>query len=168
MEMKNYSQLLNKFVCESCDYSTYKKSDFVKHTTTRKHLKNSLDIYGNQEVFATILHYSCSQCNYTTNIKSNYDKHLLSEKHKKKCLIVNEGEPKETKHICSQCNKEYLNNSGLWKHKKHCIPVHNEREPTELQNVFTPNNDISQNSVSVTDIFLEVLHHFSIKMPIII
>ena len=157
MEMKNYSQLLNKFVCESCDYSTYKKSDFVKHTTTRKHLENSLDIYGNQEVFATILHYSCSQCNYTTNIKSNYDKHLLSEKHKKKCLIVNEGEPKETKHICSQCNKEYLNYSGLCKHKKHCIPVHNEREPTELQNVFTPNNDISQNSVSVTDIFLEVL-----------
>jgi hypothetical protein len=43
-------------------------------------------------------------------------------------------EPKETKHICSQCNKEYLNSSGLWKHKKKCIPIDNEREPEKLEN----------------------------------
>jgi hypothetical protein len=157
MEIKNYSQSPKKLICNGCDYFTYSNSDFVKHKTTRKHIKNSLEMSGKEEVFSICSLYVCSQCNYNTNIKSNYDKHLLTDKHINKSILVNEGEPKETKHICSQCNKEYKNYSGLWKHKKICIVIDKEREPTELQNVFTPNNDINQPSFSPTDLFLEVL-----------
>jgi hypothetical protein len=164
MEIKNNSQIPIKLICNCCDYFTYSSSDFAKHKTTRKHLKNSLEMSGKEEVFSICSLYICSRCNYNTNIKSNYDKHLLTDKHINKSILVNEGEPKETKHICSQCNKVYMNYSGLWKHKKICIIIDKEmkpqekREPTELQNVFTPsNNGISQLSLSNTDLFLEVL-----------
>jgi len=115
----------------------------------------SIEINSNNAI--KIVNYDCSICNYYSKNKTNYDKHLLTDKHINNCNLVNEGEPKETKHICSQCNKEYKNYSGLWKHKKICIVIDKEREPTELQNVFTPSNCISQPSFSPTDLFLEVL-----------
>jgi len=127
--MNNYQKSRPNYVCKKCHYYTSKYSDFIKHETTRKHLKNSLEINGNQNVSA---YYDCSYCKYNTCIKSNYDKHLLSEKHKRNVS----GEPKDSKHICSQCNKEYLNNSGLWKHKKNCVVINETKE--NLQNTFTP------------------------------
>jgi len=153
METEKYQKQSPNFCCESCNYSTYKKSDFNKHNSTRKHLENTLVTSGDNKVFAKDLEYICCQCNYNTKIKSNYDKHLLTDKHSNKTT----GEPKEIKHICSHCNKQYLNYRSLWKHKKICIPIDNEREPEKLQNAFTPNNGISQNAVITTDIFLEVL-----------
>ena len=128
--MNNYQKSRPTFFCKYCHYYAYKLSDYTKHESTRKHLKNSLEINGNQNVSA---YYDCSYCKYNTCIKSNYDKHLLSEKHKKNVS----GEHKDPKHICSQCNKEYLNNSGLWKHKKNCVVINDTKE--NLQNTFTPN-----------------------------
>jgi hypothetical protein len=120
----------------------------LKHKNNN--FNDTLEINGNTKVSNN---YNCDYCNYTTIIKSNYDKHLLTDKH----IYKMTGEPKETKHICSQCNKEYLNSSGLWKHKKKCILIDNEREPEKLQNAFIPNNGNSQPTFSATDIFLEVL-----------
>jgi hypothetical protein len=150
-------KIAHKFYCEHCYYSTSNKFDYSKHINTLKHnttvQKASLAINGNSKNVSLVVAYNCDICNFYSKNKTNYDKHLLSEKHKRN---VN-GEPNEKKHICSQCNKEYLNYNALWKHKKCCIPVNTEREPTELQNVFTPSNCISQPSFSPTDLFLEVL-----------
>jgi hypothetical protein len=120
-----------------------------------KHKTNTdttfLAIRGNTKNEQNIFY--CNLCNFQCKHKSNYETHLSTEKHKKN---IN-AEPTPTNYICSQCNKEYLNYNALWKHKKKCVLVNNQREPTELQNVFTPCNDISQNYISSTDIFLEVL-----------
>jgi len=114
--------------------------------------------------------YCCNICNFKCKYKSNYEQHLLTEKHKKKSIIVAEGNPEgnpeEIKHICCNCNKEYMNNSGLWKHKKKCIPF-DKKETNEIQNVFTPTNVISQSYNITPDIFFEVLHLFSLKPPIL-
>jgi len=155
------SKIAHKFHCEHCYYSTSNKYDYSKHINTLKHkttIQNaSLAINGNSKKVSIVAAYNCDICNFYSKNKTNYDKHLLSEKHKKKCILVNQGEPNKTRHICSQCNKEYLNYNALWKHKKHCVIVNEPREPAELQNVFTPTNGISEPSVSTTDIFLEVL-----------
>ena len=142
MENKNYQKTIPEYLCEQCDYITYKQSNFIKHTATRKHLKNSLEINGKEKVSNIFPNHKCSHCNYTTNIKTNYDKHLLTEKHKKNIR----GECKETKHICSQCDKEYMNYSGLWKHKKQCII--DEREPEK-------NTYIGVNTIT-PELFMEV------------
>jgi len=89
-----------------------------------------LAINGNEKNETNI--FQCSVCNFQCKYQSNYDKHLLSEKHKKNIS----GEPTKTTHICSQCNKEYLNYNALWKHKKNCIVINETKE--NLQNTFTP------------------------------
>jgi hypothetical protein len=110
----------------------------------------TLAINGNDKIEVTSSTYICSCCNYTTIIKCNYDKHLLTEKHKKKNINFVE-QLEERKHICSHCNKEYLNYNALWKHKKHCSSNKIcDNEPL-LQNTFTPKPIIA------SDIFLEVL-----------
>ena len=64
--------------------------------------------------------YYCENCDYGTSKKSSYDDHLLSAKHNKS-MVSHQILPKLcSKYICQNCNKEYKDNSGLWKHKKVC------------------------------------------------
>ena len=151
MEIESIKKNLQMFYCKDCDYNTVKQSDFNKHKTTRKHLANTLEIIGYKNVFSPNSSYNCRQCDYITNIKTNYDKHLLTAKHRKN---INR-ESKENKLICSQCDKEYMNYSGLWKHKKVCF-VNTKQENEQLENKFNSNNDISQPAFS-PEMFMEVI-----------
>jgi hypothetical protein len=152
--MEKCRKNMNNYNCESCDYTTGIIQNYNKHLLTPKHKINinndTLAISGNKKVSTKYSTHNCSYCNYNTNNKSHYNKHLLSEKHKNNCIIESEGEqPKEIKHICSQCNKEYLNYNALWKHSKKCVIVsepHHIIEPPELQNTLI-----------TSDLFLEVL-----------
>jgi len=150
MEIDFLPKVVLRFNCECCNYTTGRKTDYDKHILTLKHKNNSnnafLEINGNSKNSTNVAIYNCRVCNFNTKNKRNYDNHLLTEKHQNKM----NGENKEVKHICSQCSKEYLNSSGLWKHKKHCIPIDNEKEPDKLQNTFIPTN-------LTKELFFEVL-----------
>ncbi len=66
--------------------------------------------------------FSCEFCDYHTSKKSSYTDHLLSTKHQKSMLLkqnVNQILPNSApqKFTCQFCNKEYKDNSGLWRHK---------------------------------------------------
>jgi hypothetical protein len=117
------SKSIRKYYCEKCDYTTSITSNYNKHLLTLKHNIDTnnafLAISGNIKNVKSIFY--CEACNFQCNNKFNYDVHLLTEKHKNNCILVNEGEPKEIKHICSLCNKEYFNYNALWKHKKKCV-----------------------------------------------
>jgi hypothetical protein len=128
--------------------------------TTRKHSAHLLEINGNKKECAECLLYECVKCNYTTHLKANYDRHLLTEKHKKNVNGKQKEKDKEIKHICLQCNKEYMNYSGLWKHKKHCDVggATNDKTPDNepLQNTFVSGNVISK-EMFTPQLFMEVL-----------
>jgi hypothetical protein len=70
--------------------------------------------------------FECEKCNYITNNKYDYNKHCQTIKHLKENNIddfsidIEKCQPK--KFLCSNCNKTYKDNSGLWKHKKNCKP----------------------------------------------
>ena len=138
MSIDLLQEISHKFHCEFCNYSTSKNYDYNKHLMTLKHKNNinnaTFSINFHSNVASKIANYECSVCNYYTKNKSNYDKHLLTDKHNNKM----NGEHKENKHICSICNKEYSKYNSLWKHKKYCVVDDTKREPTELQNTFTP------------------------------
>jgi hypothetical protein len=141
-----FKKSISNYSCELCDYNTSVLQNYNKHLLTAKHNINTnnenLAILGNTEFSLKYSTYKCSYCNYITNVKSSYDKHLLSVKHIKN---VN-GETKETKHICCQCKKEYLNYNALWKHKKQCLVVDIKKqheEPPKTDNTITPTNIIS-------------------------
>ena len=137
------------FVCEKCDYTTSNTCDFKKHNSTRKHkILTNIDvlaIVGNDKKSVIGTNYNCTHCKFNTNIKSNFERHIMTEKHKNN---VN-GIHKEIKHICSNCNKEYLNTNALWKHKKTCL-INTEKENEQLQNTFISNS-------LIPELFMEVL-----------
>ncbi len=77
-------KLCHNFYCKKCDYGTSKKSSYVNHTLSAKHLKTSemdiLETNGNQ-----IMPKLCSDI-----------------------------------YSCQNCEKEFKNRSGLWKHNQKC------------------------------------------------
>jgi hypothetical protein len=72
--------------------------------------------------------YECLSCDYKCSKKFNLDRHLLSSKHLKatNCNIVSEqNEQNEQKvnnvYSCEHCGKNYMERTGLWRHKKKCV-----------------------------------------------
>ena len=78
--------------------------------------------------------YYCEYCDYGTDRKSSYDTHLSTRKHMK-TIISNQNLQKLAKtcnyFMCQNCNKEYKDYSGLWRHKKKCT----------IDNDYDENND---------------------------
>jgi hypothetical protein len=72
--------------------------------------------------------FVCELCDYTCCKKYNFDRHILSTKHLKatngnKSATKNEqNEQKGAIYCCDNCNKEYNDRSGLWRHKQKCKP----------------------------------------------
>lgn len=73
----------------------------------------------NQQKIST--KYFCNICDYSTSRKFNYETHILSAKHKKStdCNTFQQNLSKEN--VCINCNKNYKDRSGLWRHKKTCF-----------------------------------------------
>ena len=78
--------------------------------------------------------FYCECCDYTTSRKNNWDRHLSSKKHLKKALKNVENALKKTSkkrakvYICEHCGVEYKDRSGLWYHKKKCVPCESDSE----------------------------------------
>jgi hypothetical protein len=93
--------------------------------------------------------FYCEYCDYGTCRKSNYDEHLLTAKHKKS-TFSNQNQPnfqqiQQPKFTCENCNKEYKDKSGLWRHSKKCnIPQNSNKSPEISQELIL--TIIKQNS----------------------
>ena len=90
--------------------------------------------------------YCCEMCNFNTSHKNDYSKHLTTAKHKNMCLgnkMDIPGNQKTQKNpvlfICSNCNKNYNTNSGLWKHKKGCN-TNEDKQKDDLINYLIKEN----------------------------
>jgi hypothetical protein len=68
--------------------------------------------------------YLCEVCDYSTYNKFDFDKHINTIKHTNNVsamsAISKSQKSQKNKFICLCCNKEYKDNSGLWRHKKKC------------------------------------------------
>ena len=69
--------------------------------------------------------YNCIICHYNTDRKCNFEDHLTSKRHvinSEKVNIGNKIQQKisKQKYVCQNCDKEFINRSGLWKHKQKC------------------------------------------------
>ena len=83
--------------------------------------------------------FNCNKCDYTTSRKSQYTRHLITAKH----LRIHENTENSSKKFrvynCENCGREYKFHSGLWKHKKTCLPQ--EESNTELSPDQKDDND---------------------------
>ena len=111
---KNSDKNSDKFECNTCNYITKVKQNYIRHTLTRRHLSA---MNGNKNSDKILDTFECKKCNYITGDKSDYIKHLLTRKHKNS----DKNDENTQIYICQNCTKQYKTYSGLWRHKKICI-----------------------------------------------
>jgi len=80
--------------------------------------------------------FCCKICYYNTYKKTDYTRHLATQKHKNNVLTTDDNVKNEKKYICENCEKEYNDRAGLWRHKKKCqetnIEIYKD-EPTDKE-----------------------------------
>ena len=64
--------------------------------------------------------YECLKCDYLTSKKCNYKNHLATQKHYNAINDTKKKQKAATKHLCDKCSKDYIYQSGLYRHKKMC------------------------------------------------
>jgi len=85
--------------------------------------------------------FECKCCYYITSNKYDYEKHAETIKHKNNILAIENGDlsiniakkSQTKKNVCCKCNKEYKDNSGLWRHKKKCLTKEKENNNESLE-----------------------------------
>jgi hypothetical protein len=126
-----------------------------------------METLGNQIMPKLCSKFYCNYCLYETSKKSSYDNHKLSLKHNKNVngnkiqTTGYENMPKlcSQKYICENCEKEFKNRSGLWKHKKTCSSINNKNNNNNNNDTDIDNNNI--NNDHITKIVLEVVKNNS-------
>uniref|UniRef100_A0A6C0LSP9 C2H2-type domain-containing protein n=1 Tax=viral metagenome TaxID=1070528 RepID=A0A6C0LSP9_9ZZZZ len=121
MEFTNSQKNRNIYECKTCEYSTSRLNDYIKHNSTAKHQNamktGNLELNGIENFTARKIMYECIHCDYNTSHKGDFTKHNASIKHMKKSQQM---EANEQQHKCNICDKEFNTQSGLWKHRKKC------------------------------------------------
>jgi len=115
-----------------------------------------METLGNQKLQKSCKKYCCEKCDYITSRKSSFEKHVSTDKHKivangnlletKSCkkLQKNESNNFNNNYVCENCNKEYYNKSGLWKHNKKCNTNILEFNKETLIEIIKQNNDFQK------------------------
>jgi hypothetical protein len=82
--------------------------------------------------------FYCEKCDYGTCKKSSYDKHLFTSKHTTLTTLtnVNKSCEKSLTHFdCINCNKIFKSRVGLWKHKKKCFEIKDDKDEYSEYNI---------------------------------
>jgi len=134
--------------CEKCNVYLNNAKLYEIHTNTKKHINKQNNIILNNKFF-------CEKCNFGTCKISNYNSHLTTSKHKQNTFICNSVNicQKEKKFMCN-CGKEYLDRTGLWKHKKKCSFISHTNENNVLINENEDTNLINENK-SLKELMIE-------------
>jgi len=94
----------------------------------------------------TSVNYFCDKCNFKCIKKGDYNRHLHTRKH-----TSSTNQHPITSHQCNNCNKEYQDRSGLWRHTKVCKGT---PKPIKDNTADIPSETIPQNPpVDMTMVF---------------
>ena len=129
--------------------------------------------------------FYCMTCDYNTDRKSSYDKHLLTTKHIKVAtgnnsttLETNSCNKLQNSHFysCGNCQKEFLNRSGIWKHKKKCNKQQENEKDEQIdkeevilkilkQNsqLIKENSELRKEQTDIKELILEIVKNGTIN-----
>lgn len=90
-------------------------------------------------------YFKCEYCHIECSKKNDWDRHVLTRKHKRNINGNTEVEIPHQNFTC-KCGKNYVNNSGLWKHSKKCNinNINIEIKDITEQNIFDKEIDLKQ------------------------
>lgn len=81
--------------------------------------------------------FRCETCNFTTTHRHNYLRHCQSLKHCQNCKTI---ENPKTKN-CSKCDREFMSESGLWKHIKRCKSAEEQKNEVVVDILMKQNQE---------------------------
>ena len=65
--------------------------------------------------------FVCEPCDFKCCYTTDWDRHITRLKHKKNEISTNNQQKNIKTFICNNCNKEYKERTGLYRHKQKCI-----------------------------------------------
>ena len=105
--------------------------------------------------------FYCETCDYKTCKKSSFVSHLNSIKHSQsaKTTLDNEIKPKlcSKKYSCDNCEKNYNDRAGLWRHKKRCLKKEIDISNKEIKEKSIDDKDLIMMLVKQNAELLEVI-----------
>ncbi len=119
----------NNYFCSTCNLQCSSPTQYETHLKCVKHnnLKVSKeDNINNHFTSNNINKFVCEICDYRTSKKSSFVNHNNSIKHKNNELATSDNDvmPKlclSAKYQCKNCDKNFNDRTGLWRHNKKCI-----------------------------------------------
>jgi hypothetical protein len=133
---------MSSLKCEVCNYAAIKLSHYKEHLLTEKHIENVCQLPKDTALL-------CGKCNdYTTTEKWLYRRHISTCKG-----------PKNHSTDCPICHKHFDTKSGLFKHKKKCVPIPDTPQlPTQV--VLPPDTitGLTNAIVTLTENQTEISH----------
>ena len=118
-----------KFKCEVCDFYTSKKSNFMTHLATKKHIKKTaietqksmlLKQNETQKTSTGSLQYVCKIC------KCNFNSRTTLWRHTTKCNMKQNNST--CLFVCEGCHSRFNNVVNLMNHKQDCSSINVEEE----------------------------------------
>ena len=111
--------------------------------------------------------YLCNFCDFKTCNKNDYTRHLSTGKHlrNKNATFSNKKILKKQEiYLCKNCNKQYSDRTGLWRHKLKCnldATIQNVDNNTSkddiIQLLIKQNNDLFKEQTDIKQIILEIV-----------
>jgi len=127
-------------------------SDTCELTTQTPPDENSSNASAIKKTRKNAKEYSCDICSFVTSNHFDYKRHLSTRKHISNVNAMKTRENTEDdrkKYICEHCDKTYCDYSGLWRHKKTCIP--------EPKNVLKPSSTVLPEGGITVELLLEII-----------
>ena len=74
-------------------------------------------MFSNPKNSEKLCDYSCEKCDFNTSNKNDYNRHIKTKKHISNGLPSFSMEKTQKNSFICECGKQYMDNSGLWRHK---------------------------------------------------
>jgi hypothetical protein len=141
-----------EFLCEPCDFKCCKRSNWLNHIATRKHLEKGPEkCQKGPEKCQTFV---CEKCHVTCSKLSKWNRHILTAKHNEN----NKGsETCQTKFACNKCKKEYKSQSSKLRHEGKCTTGIIERLLIDNQRILSDNIELRNFIVDQSKITAETM-----------
>ena len=105
--------------------------------------------------------FECKNCDYISSKKHNYLKHLTTLKHINATsatkICCKSSTKVATSFDCDRCEKKYINRSGLWRHKKTCLPNNDYLNSGVMLELIKQNQEFKELIIDQNNKMLELV-----------
>lgn len=127
------------FLCDICNFKTFKKSNYNSHLNCKKHI-NNITLNKNTIKYK----YICKLCNYNTNIKNSFIMHLETNKHKQLEFESDNMHNNEQNFDNGKSCKNNKNNKNYSNSKNYANIYKKSLNTNDELLINSQNNDVSQ------------------------